>query len=211
MSAQCIYYVYAYINSKTMLPYYIGKGKGKRAYTYHGTVSVPKNRNFIVFLETNLSEIGALAIERRMIRWYGRECDGSGILKNLTAGGEGVSMPGHLNNMFGKFHTEDSKFTMSQNRKGKYSGKDNHMFGKKGELHPSFGKSYMTEEQRRSASARMKNRNIDEKELQRIRESNLMRAATKYTCPHCGKLVDMNNFGRWHGNKCKLFIGPAMI
>ena len=68
-----IYYVYAYINKKTNLPYYIGKGKDNRAYKKHSRISVPKDKSKIVFLEKNLTNIGALALERRMIRWYGRK------------------------------------------------------------------------------------------------------------------------------------------
>lgn len=114
MSSKCIYYVYAYLrekDSKTAKagsPYYIGKGKGKRAYGKHYSCPVPKNKSLIIFLETNLSEIGALALERRMIEWYGRIDSRSGILRNQTDGGDGTS---------GVIRTEETRRKLREIRK----------------------------------------------------------------------------------------------
>lgn len=82
------FYVYAYLR-EDHTPYYIGKGSNKRAYRKHIKIPVPKNKSLIVFLETNLSNVGSLALERRYIRWYGRKDNGTGILRNLSDGGEG--------------------------------------------------------------------------------------------------------------------------
>ena len=109
---QYIYYVYAYLR-KDGTPYYIGKGKGKRAWSENHNLNIPKDKDRIIFLETNLSDIGSLALERRMIRWYGRKDLGKGILRNRTNGGEGSE---------GLKHTDESKLKISIKNKGKILG-----------------------------------------------------------------------------------------
>jgi hypothetical protein len=115
------YYVYAYLRTDGT-PYYIGKGRGGRAWQKHhkiinkkfSGIAVPPDKNRIILVETNLTEIGAFALERRFIRWYGRKDLNTGILRNRTDGGEGGS---------GIIVSEESRKLRSQRNKGQGLGR----------------------------------------------------------------------------------------
>ena len=85
------FYTYAYLR-EDKTPYYVGKGKGNRAYNKHQKgISVPKNKSRIIFLKQNLTEEEAFKHEIYMIAVFGRKDLGTGILRNRSYGGEGPS------------------------------------------------------------------------------------------------------------------------
>jgi hypothetical protein len=87
------YYVYLYLREDGT-PYYVGKGKGNRAYQHHRNVHVPKTDDRIIFAHTNLYEDDALEKESELILQYGRKDICTGILHNRNDGGAFGKNPG---------------------------------------------------------------------------------------------------------------------
>jgi hypothetical protein len=119
------FYVYAYLRENGT-PYYIGKGKGFRLYVKKRIVPLP-SKDRIIYLKRNLTEQEAIKHEIYMISVYGRKDLGTGILRNLTDGGEGTSgwVPSsetrkkfsEINK--GRTASEETKRKMSESQKGR--------------------------------------------------------------------------------------------
>jgi len=120
------YYVYQYLREDGT-PYYIGKGKGNRAYLNNRSTPKPTKPDYIQFVEENLTEDEAFLLERKLIAEYGRKDLGTGILRNLTEGGEGASgriaKPESIKKRVikntGKKRTPEQKKRMSLAQKGR--------------------------------------------------------------------------------------------
>ena len=108
------YYTYAYLREDGT-PYYIGKGKKDRLYANHyrakrNCIAVPKDRDRIIYLKRNLTEQDAFRHEIYMIAILGRKDIGTGILRNRTDGGDGVS---------GAVRSDATRKKISEETKGK--------------------------------------------------------------------------------------------
>jgi hypothetical protein len=101
-----IYYVYQYLR-EDQTPYYIGKGKDNRILEKHNVGIPPTNR--IVKIAENLCEKEAFDLEIELIAKYGRKDLGTGILRNMTNGGEGPS---------GAIHSPETKAKRSKSLTG---------------------------------------------------------------------------------------------
>jgi hypothetical protein len=103
------YYTYAYLREDGT-PYYVGKGKNGRILEKerHNVKVPPKNR--IIYLKKNITEEEAFRHEKYMIAVFGRKDLGTGILRNMTDGGEGCS---------GYKHSEEAKMKISKANSGR--------------------------------------------------------------------------------------------
>jgi hypothetical protein len=206
-----IYYVYAYLR-KDGTPYYIGKGKNDRRFQDHRSHRPPKDRSRIVFLETQLSELGAFALERRYIRWWGRKDTGTGILINRTDGGEGPA---------GIIFSATHRANLSKARKGKGDTRTPEVKAQaaikasaklRGKKKPEgFGDKIRKIVANREISDQVKKsmrdawtpeRKAEQAERRRLQNANRQ----VITCPHCGKQgINPGNMNRYHFANCSMW------
>ena len=146
------YYTYAYLREDGT-PYYIGKGKSGRITSSLHTIHLPTEKERIIFLKKNLTDEEARKHEIYMIAVLGRKDLGTGILRNMTDGGEGCA--GRVlseetkkklsDSHKGRKFTEEHKKKLSEAAKKKIftkEHKENMSKGLKGENNPSFGKKW---------------------------------------------------------------------
>lgn len=172
------YYTYAYLREDGT-PYYIGKGRGKRAFYKHRRNAPCPPRERILFLKTGLSEEEAFRHEAYLIAVLGRKDLGTGILWNFTDGGEGggnlspqarekIRQRNIGNNYhLGKEHTPEARDKIRQSNLGKT-------------------RSQETREKMRQAKLGNKNR-VGKKHspetIEKIRQSNLGKPKVRKTAP----------------------------
>jgi len=107
------YYIYEHLRNDTKMPFYIGKGNGKRAFAtinrnslWHKVITESNGFTVNILIDEIDEEFGLLA-EREVIDVYKKR---NIPLVNLTSGGQGVS---------GLKHSEQTKLKFSKIHKGK--------------------------------------------------------------------------------------------
>ena len=198
------YYTYAYLR-EDRTPYYIGKGQGNRAYVKRygkGRARRPKNLNNIILLKQNLTEQEAFRHEIYMIAVFGRKDLETGILRNKTYGGDGISgyvfseetkkklSEAHK----GKTHSEKSRRNMSESQKGKTFSEETKRKlseAKKGKTH--------SEETKRKLSEAKKGKTFSEEHKRKLSESQKGKSRSEESKR---KLSEANKGRKWWNDGC---------
>jgi hypothetical protein len=204
------FYVYVWLrgkdseHGKKYSPYYVGKGTEWRAFDRRRRgARPPKDQSCIAFIQEGLTEEEALSLERYCIALYGRIDNGTGILRNFTDGGEGVSgfkfseearkrlSESHM----GYRHSEETRKKMSRSR----SGPGNPNYGKKGMVSAFKGRKH-TEESKLLMAKANRGKKASEETKRKIKDS-LVRYVYELTDPSGGKHIveNLTDFAAEHG------------
>ena len=138
-----MYYVYSYLREDNS-PYYIGKGTKGRAYaSANHRIKAPKNKERIYIIKDNLTEEEAYDLEKLYILIFGRVDLETGILRNLSDGGEGptgykttpeqrrkisLSRMGEKHPLYGISPSKETREKQRQALGGKFVGEKNPMY-----------------------------------------------------------------------------------
>jgi len=169
-------YVYRHIRLDKNEPFYIGIGtdsKYQRAYSKHSrnifwNRVVSKTRYEVEILLDNLTKKEAKLKEIEFIALYGKKIDKTGILTNISDGGDGNS---------GGKHTEEAKRKIGEANKYKDYSKFDRSYMQTKEYKEMVSKMNtgrkMPDSMREKTSERMKNRILSFEQKERLKKLRL--------------------------------------
>jgi ribosomal protein S27AE len=190
-------YVYTLVDPRNNLPFYVGKGVGRRCFFHsweaRNTKNISRKLNKIRQLhkhgveavirkvEENVTDEQAKDLECLLIE----EMRDIGIkLTNMTDGGDGTAgYKQSLETIARTRHdwTDEQKQKISESLKG--------------ERNPNYGKP--CDEARRQAIIK------GTTGVKKSTTENMKKPKRKEQCPHCGIMASGGNLARWHMDNCK--------
>ena len=217
-------YVYTLTDPRNGMPFYVGKGHGKRCeahldeakyYTKRKSKKLNKIRKLmslgmkpiITKVEENVSDAQAIDFECFLIA----EMRDIGIpLTNMTDGGDGAQ---------GYKHTEEHKKYVTQLFKGRIVSEETKQKMRKPKseqgraniakarltttYRPSQETKQKTSEALLGRASPMKGRKQSEEAKAKMSAWRKGRTKPKVECVHCNQLVAVNTAKRWHFDNCK--------
>lgn len=205
------YYVYVYLDTRKpgkyiyddlifdYEPIYVGKGK-KRRYKNHLFLRNSMDNHFyhklnkmisegfepvVIIIKNNLSENAAFDCEIELIKKIGKIIDNTGVLTNLTDGGEGSS---------GRPCSAETKIKISESNKGKHVGEFCEWKGKS--FDEFFGIERSSEIKKKiieNANPFWKNKKLPEFMKDKISKKLKNRFENKENHPRYGKKLEQNS------------------
>lgn len=171
-----IFYVYQLRIEDEPLPFYVGKGKGMRAYIHtkdwfldidlnkHKSRKINKAKRLekqilVEFIKTDICEDDAFMWEVFWIAEYGRSDLGFGPLTNMTDGGDGTT---------GYKHSEYSRKLNSERK----SGSNHPRWGKFGDENPTYGRKHTQAAKDKISEANRKRSPINESTRDKLSKAN---------------------------------------
>jgi len=156
------YFVYLHKRKTDGAVFYVGQGKNGRAFNFNGRNQIweriaSKHGVDVDIVLTELTREQALAEEIRLVAIYGRLNNKTGVLANMTDGGDGG---------LGLTVTDETKIKISEKSKAAWNkpgAKDMASKKRKGEGNAMFGKKHSEEvvQQSKIRSAEWSNKNRD--------------------------------------------------
>jgi hypothetical protein len=211
-------YVYRYIRLDTNQPFYIGIGcdnsfsrakqLDNRSKYFNNIIS--KTKYEVEILLYNLTWEDAKEKEKEFIKLYGRKDNGTGILCNMTDGGDGVlgviatdkqrsisSITGKKNK--GRKWTIEQKLNLKLIRASGVSDETKKKLSEAGKGRIPWNKG------KDAYNKGIKLSDEQKEKLKKPKKSsiNMQKPKNKTTCPHCNLIGSINNLKRYHFDNCK--------